>query len=164
MVQHIFTSISLLMENHNSDLDAHAWHHNMYLVFIYSKAMSCFVPRTLFVLFSPLLLPNLFLLMPLQLSYTLLNVCTSVRCYHCQYAKHHSFILLIYFQQDATLHSLFICGKLLCVFWVVSPPIIRSTHNSIYSIWYLSNRYCYLLLLWKSWSWFECGVRNVLQQ
>jgi len=36
-----------LMENHNSDLDAHAWHHNMYLVFIYSKAMSCFIPRTL---------------------------------------------------------------------------------------------------------------------
>ena len=33
--------------------------------------------------------------------------------------------------------------------WVVSPPIIRSTHKCIYSIWYLSNRYCYLPLSWK---------------
>ena len=58
--------------------------------------------------------------------------------------------LLIYFQQDATLHSLFISRKLLYVFRVVSPPIIRSTHNCIYSIWYLSNRYCCMPLLWKS--------------
>ena len=70
--------------------------------------------------------------------------------------------LFIYFQQDATLQSLFISGKLLCIFRVVSPPIIRSTHNCIYSIWYLSNRYCYLLLLWKCWNWFECGVEIVL--
>ena len=62
--------------------------------------------------------------------------------------------LLIYFQQDATLDSLFISGKLLYMFRVVSPPIIRSTHKCIYSIWYLSNRYCYLPLLWKSWSCF----------
>jgi len=47
--------------------------------------------------------------------------------------------LLTYFQQDATLHSSFISGKLLYMFRVVSPTIIRSTHNSIYSIWYLSN-------------------------
>jgi len=32
----------------------------------------------------------------------------------------------------------------------------------IYTIWYLSNRYCYLPLLWKSWNWFECGVEIVL--
>ena len=44
------------------------------------------------------------------------------------------------------------------MFWVVSPPIIRSTHNCIYSTGYLSNRYYYLPLLWKSWNWFECGV------
>jgi len=37
--------------------------------------------------------------------------------------------LLIYFQQDATLHSLFISRKLLYIFRVVSPPIIRSTYN-----------------------------------
>ena len=53
-------------------------------------------------------------------------------------------LLLIYFQQDATLHSLLISGKLLYMFRVVSPPIIRSTYNCIYSVWYLSNRYCYL--------------------
>ena len=70
--------------------------------------------------------------------------------------------LLIYFQQDATLHTLFISGKLLYMFRVVSPPNIRSTHNCIYSIWYLSNRYCYLPLLWKSWNWSECGVGIVL--
>ena len=73
-----------------------------------------------------------------------------------------SIFLLKYFQHDATLHSLFIYGKLLYMCRVVSPPIIRSTHNCIYSIWYLSNRYCYLPLLWKSWNWFECGVGNVL--
>ena len=70
--------------------------------------------------------------------------------------------LLIYFQKDATLHSLFISGKLLYMFRVVSLPIIRCTHNSIYNIWYLSSRYCYLPLLWKSWNWFECGVEIVL--
>ena len=73
-----------------------------------------------------------------------------------------SIFLLTYFQQDATLHSLFISGKLLYMFQVVSPPIIRSTHNCIDSTWYLSNRYCYLPLLWKSWNWFECGVGIVL--
>ena len=44
--------------------------------------------------------------------------------------------LLIYFQRDVTSHSLFISGKLLYVFRVVSSPIIRSTYNCIYSIWY----------------------------
>jgi hypothetical protein len=57
-----------------------------------------------------------------------------------------SVFLLIYLQQDVTLHSLFISGKLLYMFRVISPPIIRSTYNCIYSIWYLSNRYCYLPL------------------
>jgi len=36
-------------------------------------------------------------------------------------------------------------------FGVVSPPIIRSTHNCVYGVWYLLNRYCYHLLLWMSW-------------
>ena len=53
----------------------------------------------------------------------------------------------------------FISGKLLYMFRVVSPPIIRSTHNCIYSIWYLSNRSCYLPLLWKSWN---CSVNTVV--
>jgi len=46
-------------------------------------------------------------------------------------------VLLIYFQREATLRSLFISGKLLYMFRMVSPPIIRSKHNCIYSIWYL---------------------------
>ena len=45
--------------------------------------------------------------------------------------------------------------KLLCMFRVVPPPIIRSANNCIYSIWYLSHRYCYLPLSWKRWNWFE---------
>ena len=44
--------------------------------------------------------------------------------------------LLIYFQRYATLHSLFISGKLFYMFRVVSSPIISSTYNCIYSIWY----------------------------
>jgi len=39
--------------------------------------------------------------------------------------------------------------KLLYVFRVVLPLIIRSAYNCIYSIWYLSHRYCYLPLSWK---------------
>jgi len=36
--------------------------------------------------------------------------------------------------------------KLLYIFRVLLPPIMRSAYNCIYSIWYLSHRYCYLLL------------------
>ena len=69
-----------------------------------------------------------------------------------------SVFLLIYIQQDATLYSLFISGKQLYMFRVVSPPIIRSAHNCIYNIRYLLNRYCYLPLLWMGWNWFECDA------
>ena len=48
--------------------------------------------------------------------------------------------------------------KLLYMFRVVSPPIIRSTYNCVSSIWYLSKRDCYLPLSWKSWNWFECAA------
>jgi hypothetical protein len=44
---------------------------------------------------------------------------------------------------------------------VVFPPIIRSAYNCIYSIWYLSHRYCYLPLSWKSWNSFERAVGGV---
>ena len=53
--------------------------------------------------------------------------------------------------------------KLLYMFWVVPSPIIRSANNCIHSIWYLSHRYSYLLLSWKSWNWFECAVGGVHQ-
>jgi hypothetical protein len=42
--------------------------------------------------------------------------------------------------------------KLLYMFRVVTPPIIRNAYNCIYSICYLSHRYCYLLLSCKCWS------------
>ena len=48
-----------------------------------------------------------------------------------------SIFVLIYFQRDANLHSLFISEKLLYMFRVLSSPIIRSTYNCTYSIWYL---------------------------
>jgi hypothetical protein len=38
------------------------------------------------------------------------------------------------------------------MFRVVLPPNFRSAYNCIYSIWYLSHRYCYLPLSWNSWS------------
>jgi hypothetical protein len=56
------------------------------------------------------------------------------------------------------LYIFYFIWKLLCMFWVVPPPIIRSTNNCNYIIWYLSHRYCYLPLSWKSWNWFECAM------
>ena len=51
--------------------------------------------------------------------------------------------------------------KLLYMFRMVLPPTIRSAYNCIYSIWYLSHRYCYLPLSWKSWNRFEYAVGGV---
>ena len=52
----------------------------------------------------------------------------------------------IHIQQDATLHSLFICGNCsTCFGWYLHPS--SGAHNCIYSIWHLSNRYCYLPLI-----------------
>ena len=42
-------------------------------------------------------------------------------------------------QQDATMYNLLYFCKLLYVFRVVTPPIIRSTYNCNYSIWHWSN-------------------------
>jgi hypothetical protein len=41
----------------------------------------------------------------------------------------------------------------LCTLKPIPPSIIRSAYNCIYSIWYLSHRYCYLPLSWKRWNW-----------
>ena len=59
-------------------------------------------------------------------------------------------------------YTVYFIWKLLYMFRVVPPPIIRSANNCIYSIWYLSHRYCYLPLSWNSWNWFECAVGGVL--
>jgi len=50
---------------------------------------------------------------------------------------HHESVSLIV-QQDATIYSLLCFRKLLYMFWVVTPPIIRSTYNCNYSIWHWS--------------------------
>jgi hypothetical protein len=44
------------------------------------------------------------------------------------------------------LAAIYFIWKLLYMFRVVPPFIIRSANNCIYSIWYLSDRYCYLPL------------------
>ena len=56
----------------------------------------------------------------------------------------------IYPKRCNVTHLIYI-WKLLYIFRLVSPPIIRSTYKCIYSICYLSNRYCYLSLSWKRW-------------
>jgi hypothetical protein len=43
-------------------------------------------------------------------------------------------------------YTVYFILKLLYMFRVVLPPIVRSGNNCIYSIWYLSHRYCYLPL------------------
>jgi len=55
--------------------------------------------------------------------------------------------LLIYISNKMQRYTVYFIWKLLHIFWVVPPPIIRSTYNCIYSIWYLSHRYCYLPLV-----------------
>ena len=65
--------------------------------------------------------------------------------------------ILTYIQQD-TNYTVYFSWKLLYMFRMVPPAIIRSANNCIYSIWYLSHRYCYLPLSWKSWNWFECAM------
>jgi len=44
-------------------------------------------------------------------------------------------------------YTVYFYPELLYMFRVVPPPIIRSANSRIFSIWYLSHRYCYLLLL-----------------
>jgi len=58
-------------------------------------------------------------------------------------------------------YTAYFIWKLVYMLRVVPSPIIRSSNNCFYSIWYLSRRYCYLPLSWKSWNWFECAVGGV---
>ena len=69
------------------------------------------------------------------------------------------FILIFqYISNKLQRYTVYFIWKLLYIFRVVLSPIIRSANNCIYSIWYLSHRYCYLPLSWKSWNRFECAV------
>ena len=58
-------------------------------------------------------------------------------------------------------YTVYFIWKLLYMFRVVPSPIIRSAYNCVYNIWYLSHRYCYLPLSWKSWNWSEYLVGGV---
>ena len=60
-------------------------------------------------------------------------------------------------------YTVYFIWKLLYMFRVVPPPNIRSANNCIYSIWYLSHRYCSLPLSRKSWNWFECAVGGLIK-
>jgi len=51
-----------------------------------------------------------------------------------------------YISNEMQRYTVYLIWELLCMFRVAPPPIIRSANNCIYSIWYLSHRYCYLPL------------------
>jgi hypothetical protein len=71
---------------------------------------------------------------------------------HCKYIP-------IYVQQDATLLSLYLETSLHVSGGTFNHHQERI--NCIYTIWYLSHRYYYLPLSWKSWNRFECAVGGV---
>ena len=64
----------------------------------------------------------------------------------------HRESMSIIVQQDATIYSFSYFCILLYMFWVIIPPIIRSTYDCNYSMWHWSNRLCYLPLWWRSWN------------
>jgi hypothetical protein len=55
-----------------------------------------------------------------------------------------SAIIFQYTSNKMQRYTVYFVWKLLHMFRVVPPPIIRSAYNCMYSIWYLSHRYCYL--------------------
>jgi hypothetical protein len=87
---------------------------------------------------------------------------TTLNIYKCNiYGSVHRKYILLHILQDATLHSLFISGNCsTCFGWYIHPST-EAQNNCFYSIWYLSHRYCYLPLLWKSWNWFGWAVGGV---
>ena len=60
------------------------------------------------------------------------------------------FKIFQYISKKMQHYTVYYIWKLLYIFRVVPPPNIRSAHNCTYSIWYLSDCYCYLPLSWKS--------------
>jgi hypothetical protein len=51
--------------------------------------------------------------------------------------------IFYYISNKMQRYTVYFIWKLLYMFRVVQPPINRSANNCIYSIWYLSDRYCY---------------------
>jgi hypothetical protein len=83
-----------------------------------------------------------------QLSSSPRNSWCSTSIHAVNTSSHMSIIV----QQDVTIYSLLYFCKLLYMFQMVIPPIIRSTYNCNYSIWHWSNRLSYLPLWWRSWN------------
>jgi len=52
--------------------------------------------------------------------------------------------MFYYISNKTQRYTVYFIWKLLYMFRVVLPPIIRSANNCIYNIWYLSHRYCYI--------------------
>ena len=78
------------------------------------------------------------------------RTCLTFFCY--VYGSVHRESMSIMVQQDATMYSLLYFCKLIYMFRVVIPPIIRSIYKCNYSIWHWSNSLCYLLLSWSRWN------------
>jgi hypothetical protein len=55
-------------------------------------------------------------------------------------------IIFYYIANKMQRYTVYFIRKLLYMFQVVPAPIIRGANNCIYSIWYLSQPYCYLPL------------------
>jgi hypothetical protein len=70
-------------------------------------------------------------------------------------------IVFRYISNKMQRYTFYFIWNLLYMFRLVPSPIIRGANNCIYSIWYLSHRYCYLPLSWESWNRFECAVGGV---
>jgi hypothetical protein len=80
---------------------------------------------------------------------------------HFWFGMQKNILIYIYISNKLQCYTVYFIWKLLCMFRVVPPPIIRSANNCTCSIWYLSHHYCHLPLSWKSWNWFECAVGGV---
>ena len=123
---------------------------------------TCRVPRSdlHFVIHLQL---HFFIIVFLRGKQKLLSIASILKASHKQQTSitlcNTDFIVLIFqYISDTMQHyTVYFIWKLLYMFPVVTPPIIRSAYNCIYSIWYLSHRYCYLPLSWKSWNWIECA-------
>jgi hypothetical protein len=86
------------------------------------------------------------------------RVGTQFQLFHDSHDSHHQERIQLYLQ-----HLVFVAPLLLPAevvealerssnsFAIATIAIIRSAYNCIYSIWYLSHRYCYLPLSWNSW-------------
>jgi hypothetical protein len=63
--------------------------------------------------------------------------------------SHMHFHIFEYIFNKMLCYTVYYIWKLLYLFWVVPPPIIRSAYNCNKSICYLSSHSCYQLLSWK---------------